>query len=783
MRDPAEKERFDLTWLVTWLLRRDVAGRLLRGLILAVVGGVAALALAPGSSARRLPGRDALGTPAPVTLKAARDYEIVDEEATARRRAEASAAQRAVYDLDEGAADEAAARIHAAFTLMREEGAPLRAANGRREPTAAEYGRLYASLRDAFVSRLQLIVRDADFEALGAVHFGEQAEQELVALSSLGLQGMVVADLQLLQAERGRGIVVRVRRASPGGEAERTLLDLSPVRALADARLEVERSAQARLRGGPPALRAALVRVAQGMVAPTLVHNQGETARRRAEAAATAKPVVVAVKRGEKIIGDGERIEPRHLVVFEGIRAREQSSGGGAVRLGGGALVALAIMVLWRFGRRSFPRARLARRDALLLAALLVATLGLGFLGIAVADALHERFAAGARPAFYYLVPFAAGAMLARQVLAPEIVLLFAVASGIAAGLLAGQSASFTVHAIITAVAAAAATGTSRDRAGLFRAGLAVGAIGAALALAIGLFGSRPLVEALLGAGASLVGGALVLPVVVLGSLPVVEGAFGYLTDVRLLELANLNHPALKELIVHAPGTYHHSIVMGAMVEAAAQAVGANPLLARVGAYYHDIGKIRNPHWFAENQRGENRHENLAPSMSALVIKRHVGDGVELAQHWRLPRAIAEIVQQHHGTRHVGFFWAMAQRAADNGHRAPAIDESVYRYAGPKPKTREAALVMIADSCEASARAMESPTAEDFGVLVGRRVNEIFAEGELDDCELTLRDLSAITAAMVRALEAVYHTRPDYPLGEKRQSDPPRPPIQLVVRQ
>jgi putative nucleotidyltransferase with HDIG domain len=782
MHDPAEKEPLDLTGLVTWLLRRDVAGRGLRGLILLAIGGVAALVLAPGSSARRLPGHDALGMPAAVTLKAARDYEIVDEEATARRRAEASLAQRAVYDLDEAAAEEAAARIHAAFTLMREEENLLRGAGGRREPAPAELARVYGAQRDAFVSRLQLLVRDADFEALGAVRFDAQAEQELAALAARGLEGMVVSDLGLLQAERGRGIVVRGLRARNGAGSERTLLDLSLVRDLADTRLEVERAAVARLRTLPAALRGALTRIAQGMAAPTLVHNQAETARRRAEAAASVKPVVVAVKRGEKIIGDGERIEPRHLVVFDGIRAQERSTGGGGVRLGGGALIALAIAVLWRFGRRNFARTRLARRDALLLAALVVATLGLGFVGIAVADALTERFAAGTRPAFHYLVPFAAGAMLVRQVLAAEIALLFAVASGIAAGLLAGQSAAFTVHATLTAVAAAGLVGASRDRAGLFRAGLSVGIVGAALAFALALFGSRPLSDAFLGAAAALLGGAVILPVVVLGSLPVVEAAFGYLTDVRLLELANLNHPALKELIVHAPGTYHHSIVMGAMVEAAAQAIGANPLLARVGAYYHDIGKIRNPPWFAENQRGENRHDTLAPSMSALVIKRHVSDGVELALHWRLPRAIAEVVQQHHGTRFVGFFWAMAQRGAEGPPRADAVDESVFRYAGPKPQSREAALVMIADSCEASARAMEAPTAEDFGALVSRRVNEIFGEGQLDDCELTLKDLSAITAAMVRALEAVYHTRPDYPIGEASETDIPGPPIQLVAR-
>jgi putative nucleotidyltransferase with HDIG domain len=782
MRDPAENQRLDVTGVVAWLLDRDLAGRLLRLALVAAIGIVAALVLSPGSSARRLPTREALGTPAPLTIKAARDYEIADGEASARRRAEASLAQRAVYDLDEGAADEAAARIHAAFSLMREEEAALRGTSGRREPSTADLARVYAATRDAFVSRLQLLVRDADFQAFGSVRFGEAVEQELVALAQRGLEGMVVADLQLLQAERGRGIVVRTVRGGKGAGAERVLLDLSLVRDLADARVEVDRAAAARLRGSPAALTGALTRVAQGTLAPTLVHNQAETSRRRAEAAASAKPVLVSVKRGEKIIGDGERIEPRHLVIFDGIRAQDRTSGGGGVRLGGGLLVALTVFVLWRFARRNLPRVKLVRRDALLLASLMVATLALGFLGVAVADALQERFVAGPRPGLHYLVPFAAGAMLARQVLAAEAALLFAVAAGVVAGLLGGQSVAFAVHATITSVAAAGLAGASRDRTGLFRAGLRVGAVGALVAFAIALLGTRGLGEAAIGAAAALLGGAVVLPVVVLGSLPVVEGAFGYLTDVRLLELANLNHPALKELIVHAPGTYHHSIVMGAMVEAAAQAVGANPLLARVGAYYHDLGKIRNPPWFAENQRGENRHDALAPSMSALVIKRHVSDGVELAQHWRLPRAIVDIVQQHHGTRFVGFFWAKAQRTPGESAGTEPIDESVFRYAGPRPQTREAALVMLADSCEASARAMEAPTVEDFGALVSRRVNEIFGEGQLDDCELTLKDLSALTAAMVRALEAVYHTRPDYPLGDTSETEVPRPPIQLVVR-
>jgi len=255
-----------------------------------------------------------------------------------------------------------------------------------------------------------------------------------------------------------------------------------------------------------------------------------------------------------------------------------------------------------------------------------------------------------------------------------------------------------------------------------------------------------------------------------------VEGLLGYVTDARLLDLANLNHPALKELIVQAPGTYHHAIVMGSLVEAAADAIGADGLLARVGAYYHDLGKIKNPLFFAENQRGDNEHDQLAPAMSALVVKRHVADGLELARRWRLPRAVADLIAQHHGTRRIGYFWAKQQKLAEAG--GPPADEAAFRYAGPRPRTREAALVMIADACEASARALPSPTPEVLRATVEARLSEVAGEGQLDECDLTLRDLAAVTDAMVRVLTAISHPRPE---AGGRAADG-RPPVQLVSR-
>jgi putative nucleotidyltransferase with HDIG domain len=753
--------------------RRELGATLLSGVLVAIVAAAAGVLLVPGA-AQRLPGPESLGLPAPATFKADRDYDIVDDEATEGRRRQAAAEVRPVYQLDEGAADEAVARIRAAFEVMRAEEAEARG-GADRPPEGDRLLRRYAARRDAFVSRLQLVVRDEDLGALASTRFSAAAERDLGALAAEGLSGAVVGDLKLLPAEGG--FVVRtVRGGRPQGE--RTVTDLAEVRDLGAARDAVARSAAARLAHDPPALRSALARLAAATVHPTLVHDQAETDRRAGEAAAAVKPVAVPVKRGEKIIGDGERIEPRHLVIFDGIRAQRRGEDLAAVRLGGGALVGLLVVLLWRFARRNVARFRPARRDAILLATLLVGALALGSMGFAIADALHERFPELARHSLYYLVPFAAGAMIVREVLSAETALLFALASGISAGLLAGQSIPYALHAILTSVAAAGIVGGGRDRAGIFRAGASVALAGVAVVIASTLYSGRSGAELFASVVAAAAGGALLLPVAVVGVLPLVEAAFGYVTDVKLLELANLNHPALKELIVQAPGTYHHSILMGSMVESAAQAIRANALLAKVCAYYHDLGKIRNPLYYAENQRGENRHDGIAPSMSALVIKRHVADGLELARHWRLPKVVADAIPQHHGTRLVGYFWAKAQKGAEEGRPPAPADESLYRYAGPKPQTREAALVMIADACEASARALEEPSADALRALVTRRINEIFGEGQLDECELTLRDLNAIAGAMVRALEAIYHTRPEYP----GRPPPPRPPVQLVAK-
>jgi putative nucleotidyltransferase with HDIG domain len=755
--DPSQKAPGLVARLAAPVRGRDPVGRLLgAGLVLAVAAGAAWL-LTPGSQAQRFPGEDALGTPAVGSFKASRDYEIRDEEATARLRDEAAAAEPAVFDEDEEAAAEAVGRIRAAFQAARE-AAPESAERAR----AGGATRAAEAARAAFQERLGASVRREDLDALAAARFAEPVEQQVATLAARGLTGMVVEDRERWHADAERGIVARGLR---DGVLifERTVGDLALVRDLPGVREEL-RAGAALPAGWPPSLREAVIRTASVLLRPTLTFNLAETARRQRTAADRVKPVVIQLRRGERIVGDGERIEPRHVAIFKGIQAQTQERDIRVVRIGGGLLVALLLLLLWRQARGG-NAFRPSRRDAVLLAALFLGTLGLTAVGMAGGDALHDRFPGISPEAFYHLVPFAAGAMLARSLLSAEVALRFAVASGIAVGLLAGHSLFFAIQAVLTAVAASGLAPRSRTRGGLLEAGAAVGVLGAVLALAAQLLTGRGPAEALAPAGFALLGGAVLLPLLVVVLVPAAERLLGYVTDARLLELANLSHPALKDLIVQAPGTYHHSVVMGSLVEAAAEAAGANPLLARVCAYYHDVGKSRNPLYFAENQRGENRHDQLAPSMSALIVKRHVADGIELARRWKLPPPVIEAVAQHHGTRFVSYFWAKARKAAEEGNGpwedASSVDEALFRYPGPRPRSREAALLMIADVVEASARALPEPTPERIAQLVQKRIDELVAEGQLDECPMTLRELRLAGQAMGRVLEALHRARSD----------------------
>ncbi len=790
------------------------ANRLVYGVLLVAVSVGSAFLASPGLYSQKIPELSAedLGKPFRAAslagFKASRDYEIADEPKTQAAREEGKARVRPVFDYDPSVQSAVARSLEDAFDEMQEvvdefqldhylksEGKPgeeTPAPPKKRGPeTKEEAAELAARLRDAR-KRLEshIILTDPeDFEALVQNRFSADAQKAALGLVELAYRSKLVISRDELSRVDQNGITVRIlggtseydvdtRQLSAEQRASGGVLDLREVNDALDRFAGVPGNY---LPDTPASLRRAVLRIAKRQLRPNLTINLAETEARRKAAFAAAKPVIVSIKKGQKVIGDGELITNTHLLVVQKMREQTDQLDMLQLQIGGAGVVAVVTIAVFVF-LRSIRRFRPTRKDALFLGMSLLGLLGLMHLWVTIADAIHDRYPQMPIEALYFCFPLAAGAMLVRFVLSEELALFFAIVFSCLCGVMIGNSLSFSVFTLVTSLVASDRIARAKDRSGIFRAGAWTGIAGAGLVIFLGLAEGRGLFgDTLIGAAFALAAGAFAVPMLVMALTPLTEAAFGYASDIKLLELANLNHPALKELIVQAPGTYHHSIIMGSLVEAAAEAIGANPLLARSCAYYHDIGKGRNPAYFGENQKGENRHDQLAPAMSAVIIKRHVTEGMEMARQYKLPRRVAAAIPEHHGTRLVGFFFHKAKKEQEGKDAPVPIDEAVYRYPGPKPQSRETALVMIADAVEAASRSMPEPTTANLHALVQKLITMIFSEGQLDECDLTLKDLNVITNAFVRTLEGIYHARPSYPAAAI--GNPVKPALTLARRE
>ncbi|MGI6778672.1 MAG: HD family phosphohydrolase [Acetivibrionales bacterium] len=247
--------------------------------------------------------------------------------------------------------------------------------------------------------------------------------------------------------------------------------------------------------------------------------------------------------------------------------------------------------------------------------------------------------------------------------------------------------------------------------------------------------------------------------VLTIGLLPFFESTFNIITPLKLLELTNPNQPLIKRLLVEAPGTYHHSLMVGNLAEVATESIRGNALLARVGAFYHDVGKLERPNFFGENQMADNPHDKMTPSLSTLVITSHTSDGVQIAKRYKIPMMIRDIISQHHGTTLVAYFYHKAKK----GEKGDAIDQNDFRYEGPKPSSKEAAVVMLADSVEAAVRSMADKTEGKIEGLVRKIIKDKLDDGQLDLCDLTLKDLDDIAKSFMKVFSGYFHQREQYP--------------------
>jgi putative nucleotidyltransferase with HDIG domain len=373
-----------------------------------------------------------------------------------------------------------------------------------------------------------------------------------------------------------------------------------------------------------------------------------------------------------------------------------------------------------------------------------------------------------------FAIPFAAAALLVAMLVDTQLAFLTGIITALFAGMVAPTGMQKALFAMVSCSAAIYGIGRYRERQSVTLAGLLVGLVNVAMALALIAYAEQPLTlkTILLATGCGFAGG-LLTAVFAAGGLPINESMFGILTDVKLLELSNADLPVLGQLALRAPGTNQHSHAVGQLAEDACRAVGANPLLARIGALYHDIGKLAAPEYFVENQQGENPHDRLRPYQSAKIITSHVTYGARLAKEIGLPKKIADFIPQHHGTRTLHYFLRKAQAQAKPNE---VVDEKDFRYPGPKPQFKEAAIMMLADSCEAAARSLARPDPENIRAIVIKIVDAVISDGQLDECDVTLQELTTIREAMISALTAIYHARIDYP-----GFNPPQPLVTPLV--
>jgi len=426
--------------------------------------------------------------------------------------------------------------------------------------------------------------------------------------------------------------------------------------------------------------------------------------------------------------------------------------------------VALFLTEWFRFAGREVRKVRLAARDFLFLCSLTL-LLFLSAKGILeVARALGAGSGASPVRVFVYLIPLPAFAIVVRVLLNSEVAILFTVAASVLSSAAAQGRWSALIFLLLAGTAGAARSGRIEDRYRLLWAGARTAPVCAAAAFALE-FAFRGAGDtgwaALFGALNGMAAGPIALAI-----LPVAEYVFGYASDIRYMELAGTGHPLLRRLMLEAPGTFHHSVLVGTLAEAGAAAIRANPLLCRVAALYHDIGKLPKPEYFSENQaQSGNVHDLLTPGMSRVVILSHVKEGIRLARENRLGDRIAEIIAQHHGTSLLYCFLDKAKPMILDRRAS----EEQFRYPGPKPRSREAAIIMLADTAEAASRSLRTPSAREVGEMVTRIVNRIYLDGQLDECDMTLRDLHLVEKAFGAVLSAVSHSRVEYP---ERGADP-----------
>ncbi|HHU85860.1 MAG: HD family phosphohydrolase [Pelotomaculaceae bacterium] len=479
------------------------------------------------------------------------------------------------------------------------------------------------------------------------------------------------------------------------------------------------------------------------------------TRQKQEEAMALVAPTMISVKESEKIIGEGEIVTEEHLAKLQALgltRTKLPWTSVMGILMLTVLLTVVVLFYLFQQNREIYDHPG----HVYLLGIIVIVVLAVGKAIIAINVNQWPEFGAQ----FGYMVPLAAAGMLIAILLDSRLAVLVVAVMSFMLAIMTGNQLRFGLVGLIGGITGVYSVSKLSQRGDLVRAGFYTSGANVVAIFIVGLVMETPLGLLISTSLALGITSGILSSILTNGSLPFLEHTFQITSPVRLLELSHPNNVLLKRLLTEAPGTYHHSIIVGNLAEAAADVVGGESLLVRVGAYYHDIGKIKRPYFFIENQMTcDNPHDKIAPSLSTLILTSHVKDGVEMAREHRLPQRIIDIIEQHHGNGLVSYFYHKALES----DRTETITEEEFRYEGPKPQTKEAALVMLADSVEAAVRSLQNRTAGRVEGLVRKIIKDKLNDGQLDECDLTLKDLDVIAAAFVRVLTGIFHSRIEYP--------------------
>ena len=619
------------------------------------------------------------------------------------------------------------------------------------------------SLRDAARIRSSgLQITAAEWRALGTLH----AAGELTELGEIMVDALRdVMKTGLL--DRSRAEIVRGEVAIRAGTVEQ-IVAVDRLYDHASAVEAVQERVARQFGEGSGATRVS-VSIADRYLAPTLVLSE-EATRQSIEAARDGVPRTLGfVQENERIVSKHERVTLETKLKLDSFQRSKADRGPGAdapTQILGNVIHVTLLVSLFAIYLVLFRRTIVGSMRHLGLIAFIIALVG------AVAWLARE---VNVDAPIEYLVVLPAGSMLLTVFFDSRVGFFGTVTLAFIVGGILGNDYSFALAGMAAGALSVYTVRDMKNRTQIFRSlgFIVLGYWLAIIALGLERYDPLPVVAEQL---AYALGNAIISPVLTYGLTIFLERLFRVTTDLTLLELAQFNHPLLRLLSEKAPGTYHHSLQLAALAEAAAAAIGANEVLARVGAYFHDVGKIIKPTYFVENQKGSrNRHDRLAPRMSSLIIAAHVKEGVALAREYKLPDEVIDFIPMHHGTMRIDYFYNKAvglAQQSDDETKIDEINEQDYRYPGPRPQTREAGILMLADGVEAAVRTVDEPTPQRIDDVIEGIVRRRLDSGELDESPLTMRDLTAIKTAFRNVLVGVYHPRVKYPEQDRKRERP-----------